>query len=62
MKNKTLIVTIKSESLNKAALAALETGLRESLPTHNVALICVGAEDSVDVAEFTNSENYREES
>jgi hypothetical protein len=63
MKNKTLIITIRSDDVDQNALMSIKDQLQIALPEHHVAIIGVGKDDSVDVHEFSSnlSANYREE-
>ena len=60
MKQKTLIVTVKSENFNRDQEEALKNKLALQLPGHNIAVLTVGIEDSVEIHEYDNT-NYREE-
>lgn len=61
MKPKTLIVTIRSEDIDKDTVEGIKNSLKLSLPSHEVAVLAVGCEDDVQIHEFANS-NYKEES
>lgn len=63
MKNKTLIISIRSDELDQKTLMDIKEQLQVALPEHHVAIIGVGQNDSVEVHEFSSnpSANYREE-